>query len=187
MNSQLSSCISMKILCNENIRVNRGTIMWFLIVILIILVAMYAYNTNMKYNDTYQILQLKPHQLTQAIIDERNPIIIETSDMPNDVLMSTLLRNKHKSVRKVKANAELKNKARLKAFSYSKSGKAMVEIITPRHASIDKQDPEYQSMSIVLRKGHVLLLPFMWHFSSDRDLTTVDIHDSFSRLWSFVS
>jgi hypothetical protein len=160
--------------------------MWLLIVILVILLSVYAYNMNIKYNDTYQILQLKAQQLDDALIDERNPIIIETSDMLNDVLMAAVLRNKHKRVVKVKANDALENTARLKAFSYNKDGKAMIEIVTPKHAKQNKNDPDYQSMSIVLRKGHVLLLPFMWHFSSDHDLTTVDIHDWFSRLYSFL-
>jgi hypothetical protein len=163
--------------------------MWLLIIILIILSSLYAYNTyqmNMKFNTEYQILQLKPSQLTDAIIEERNPIIVETSDMVNDVLMSDVLRNKQKRVGKVREQTLLKNSAQLKALSYNKNDKAMVEIITPKHAQLDREDPEYQSMTIVLRKGHVLLLPFMWHFSSDRDLTTVDIHDWFSRILSHV-
>jgi len=108
--------------------------MWLLIVILVILLSVYAYNINIKYNDTYQILQLKAQQLDDALIDERNPIIIETSDMLNDVLMAAVLRDKHKRVVKVKANEALENTARLKAFSYNKDGKAMIEIVTPKHA-----------------------------------------------------
>lgn len=162
--------------------------MWLLIFILVILTAVYAYKTyniNTKFNSEYQILQLKPAQLTEDVLAERNPIIVETGDMVNDVMMSEVIRSKQKQVGKVRANTLLINNARLKALSYNKdSDKAMVEIITPKHAKLDKDDPEYQSMTIVLRKGHVLLLPIMWHFSSDHDLTTVDIHDWFSQIYS---
>ncbi len=164
--------------------------MMLLIFILVILTCLYAYkayNINTKaYNTEYQILQLKPAQLTEAILDERNPIIVETSEMMDDVLKSEVLRNKYKQIDKVRSNIRVGNNARLKAISYNKSDKAMVEIFTPKHAKLDKDDPEYQSMTIVLRKGHVLLLPFMWHFSSDHDLTTVDIHDWFSRIYSYM-
>jgi hypothetical protein len=163
--------------------------MWLLIIILVILASVYAYKTynkNIKYNSEYQILQLKPAQLTDAIIEERNPIIVETNEIVNEVLMSDVLRNKAKRVKKVKSNTQAKNDARLKVIYYNKDEKAMVEIINPKHSHLDKEDPQYQSMTIVLRKGHVLLLPFMWHFSSDRDLTSVDVHDWFSQMYSLM-
>jgi hypothetical protein len=163
--------------------------MWFLVLVLIILLCMYAYNIviqSMKYNEEYQILQLKPSQLDEAIIEERNPIVIETTDVVNDVLLSPVIKDKCKKVRKTEKDVQSVSKARLKAFSYNKDGSAVVEIITPKHAKMDKKDEEYKSMSIILRKGHVLLLPCMWHFVSDKALTTVDIHDWQSTIYSFV-
>jgi hypothetical protein len=160
--------------------------MLLLIIILVLLAMIYAYNSNVKYNTEYQILQLKPAQLNEAIIEERNPIIVETTQLLPDVLMSDVFRSKTKRVKRIRSNHRTKNCARVQAVSYNKGDKAMVEIITPKHAKIGTEEDDYQSMTIVLRKGHVLLLPFMWHFSSDRDLTTVEIHDWFSHIYSFV-
>lgn len=163
--------------------------MWFLVMVLIILLCVYTYNTvigSMKYNDDYQILQLKPSQLNESIIEERNPIVIETTDLVNDVLLLPILKGKRKQVRKIRKDVTYANKARLTAFSHKKDGSAVVEIITPKHAKMDKKDSEYKSMSIILRKGHVLLLPCMWHFVSDTPLTTVDIHDWQSTIYSFL-
>lgn len=163
--------------------------MWFLVLVLIILLCVYTYNivmNSMKYNEEYQIIQLKPSQLDESIIEERNPIVIETTDMVNDVLMSPVIKDKSKKVRKIEKDVQYVNKARLKAFSHKKDGSAMVEIITPKHAKMDKKDEQYKSMSIILRKGHVLLLPCMWHFISDKTLTTVDIHDWQSTIYSFL-
>ena len=163
--------------------------MWFLVLVLIILLCVYTYNNvmnSMKYNEEYQILQLKPSQLNESIIQERNPIVIETTDMVNDVLLSPVIKEKSKKIRKIEKDVPYVNKARVKAFSHKKDGSAVVEIITPKHAKMDKKDEQYKSMSIILRKGHVLLLPCMWHFVSDKALTTVDIHDWQSMIYSFL-
>ncbi len=149
-----------------------------LIAVLVILLASYIWS-NLKYNTVYQILQLKPEQLTHAVLAERNPIVVEgkhVQDVLEGAMRSMYVSKKLRSIGESKML--YKNGARFAVFFHNEDTKAIIEILTPMHAKLKPEDEQYQSVSIVLDKNHMLILPLFWSFRvSGTRVAAVMAHD----------
>ncbi len=157
-----------------------------LIAVLIILLAAYIWS-NLKYNTVYQILQLKPEQLTHAVLAERNPIVVEGKRL-HEVLEGAM-RSMYvsKKLRSIGDSQMLyKNGARFAVFFHNEDTKAVVEILTPMHAKLKPDDEQYQTVSVVLDKKHMLILPLFWSFRvSGTRVSAVMAHDLPSLMHDF--
>ena len=156
--------------------------------VLLIILVIYIWH-NLDARDSYEILQIKPNQLTSALLLEKNPIVIESNDAKN--IVETI---GHTNINQqvVESGIATKVKSRFAViFHRRQNTKVNVEIWTPKHWSIDKDDPEYKSMIIVLNDKHMLILPMLWRFKVlDKDVETVRVayvHDLFSSIYSMVT
>lgn len=159
-----------------------------LLLVLVVLVVMFIRN-GIKYKDTYEILQLKPPQLNATVLSERNPIVVEGKDIKRilDGPMSGMYIKKRVGATKPDALAQT-NTARFAVFFHNSDDKAVVEIATPKHAKLSPDHDDYQTVSVVLRKDHVLILPPYWTYKvSGSQVATVFAHDAFSLAYDFVT
>jgi hypothetical protein len=149
-----------------------------LIAVLVILLAAYIWS-NLKYNTVYQILQLKPEQLTHAVLAERNPIVVEGKHVQE--VLEGAMRSMYasKKLHSFGSSQMLhKNGARFAVFFHNEDSKAILEILTPMHAQLKPDDEQYQSVSVVLDKNHILILPLFWSFRvSGTRVAAVMAHD----------
>jgi len=157
-----------------------------LIAVLIILLVAYIWS-NLKYNTTYQILQLKPEQLTHTVLAERNPIVVEGKHVHQ--VLEGAMRSMYfsKKLRTIGESQMLyQNGARFAVFFHNEDTKAIVEILTPMHAKLKPEDDQYQSVSVVLDKNHLLILPLFWSFRvSGTRVAAVMAHDLPSLMHDF--
>lgn len=163
-----------------------------LIILLILVIVFYvvSYTShNLKSKDDYQILQLKPEQLTDDVLQEKNPIVVETKEAVHDILNRPQMQALHKKAKKSAPSAEWSaNKSRYGVFFHNKDDvRATVEIVTPKHSKMDPiTNPEFKSVSIILRKDHALILPMLWKYRVDAVVNIVSVDDLFSRVYSFI-
>lgn len=157
-----------------------------LIVLLLVVVVFYVLH-NLKYKEDYQILQLKPQQLSEEVLYEKNPVVVETQEAVHDILNTVALQPLYRSAKQSKATEQWSvNKSRYCVFFHNKDDvRATVEIATPKHGKLDPiTDPEYKSMSIILRKDHALILPMLWKYRVDAVINIVSLDDVFSKVYS---
>lgn len=157
-----------------------------LVAVLVILVVAYVWS-NLKYNTQYQILQLKPQQLTHDVLSERNPIVVEGKDIQGileGAMRSMYVKKRIGSV----GDSQLlhKNGARFALFFHNEDSKAVIEIATPKHAKMSPEEEDYQTVSVVLDKKHVLILPLFWSFKvSGCRVAMISAHDVSSLIYDF--
>ena len=153
-----------------------------LLIILIILVIVLYVRFNLKYSPNYEILQIYPSQITPELLNEKNPIVIETIEDKNvgDLITSAL---KYLYLYKLEymyqpKELPVKNNAKY-VFITTKSQNSDIEIINPKY----KQSDNYKSVSVKLNPKQVLILPSYWRFKCDNNLNCVSVHDLFSSFY----
>jgi hypothetical protein len=133
----------------------------------------------LKYQDHYEILQLRPSQLTPDILAEKNPIIVEgCADSANDMVESSLkymYLYKYNSKYEPKPDTLTKNYAKYLVLHSDKT--CIIEIVNPKY-----NDKEYQSVPIKIKPNTYLILPNLWKYKSEQEIECIFVHDVFSAI-----
>ncbi len=151
-----------------------------LLIILTILLFVIYTRYNLKYNPFTEILQIKPGQLTPAILMEKNPIIIENGFInPNDTIETSM---KYLYLYFNKGQKEPSNKLSTNQAKYALiyGNGVTVEIVNPKY----KNEENYPVLPIKLKHNQALILPMYWLYSNETSsIQIVYIHDMFSILY----
>jgi hypothetical protein len=160
----------------------------FLIVLLVLVSILYI-RFNLKYQDHYEILQVKPSKLTPDLLYEKNPIVIYSdrveglSDSPEEIINKSMkymylykYSNEYSPIDTI-----IENKA--KYLFISAKTNCEVDIINPKYKSTEN----YECATIKLKVGNILVLPCFWKYKSTSTLNCVFVHDIFSTVYHTTS
>ena len=160
-----------------------------LVLVLVIILLMYTWR-NLDARDVYEILQVKPPQLTAALLLEKNPIVVESNDAKAIVQGLGYTNINQQVVEGGEVVVKVKSRFAV-IFHRRENEKVQVQIWTPKHWGMAKDDPEYKSMTIVLNDKHMLILPMLWRYQVlDQNVKTmrvVNVNDLFSSMYSMVA
>lgn len=148
-----------------------------LLLTLIVLIIFLVLRFNLKYHDHYEILQVSPSQLTPSILNEKNPIVIynNSTDTPEGLVDKAM---KYMFLYKITQHYNDEKVHHIKskyALIYSQMLND-IEIINPKYSNAD----DYQSVSVKLQQGNLIILPMYWRFKSSKPCECIYIHDIFS-------
>jgi hypothetical protein len=135
---------------------------------------------NLKYNDAYEILQAKPQQLTPKLLHERNPIVVESLGHMSETITASfkyLYLYKKESI--VPIQEFITNTSRYCVIQNNDAAPVEVELLNPKY----KIGDNYQSVSIRLYAGNILVVPMYWRLRSTVPIGCVFLYDTFSAMY----
>lgn len=158
-----------------------------LVLVLVVLCSVLYIRYNLKYQDTYEILQLSPSKLTPAILAERNPIVVQNAGDMEDIVKKAF---KYTYLYKVKKKCDtpnndkpLKVKARFVILMPSDPDVSnyQVEIINPKY-----KGDSYQSVVVKMKTDQALIIPVFWRYKTTEPTKCIFLHDMFSCFYQSV-
>lgn len=155
-----------------------------LFIILIVLVIILYVRFNLKYNDYYEILQVKPGNLTPDVFNERKPIVIQNGNYTQQQIISSALRYMYINQYTITYEPNekpIENKAKFLFISVDKP--CEIEIINPKYKSID----DYESISVKLNTKNILVIPAFWKYKCQQKMTCTFVHDIFSLTYHTIT
>jgi hypothetical protein len=150
-------------------------------VVLILLVVLIYIRFNLKYNEETEIVQVRPSQLTPALLYERNPIVLEGSVVSTKEIVKKSMRYLYIYSNNVKKDATEKVEVNRSRFAVIQpaEGEAIINIINPKY----KGEEDYPVLPIKLRTTQALVLPMYWMFYNERPINIAYVHDTFSTFY----
>lgn len=148
--------------------------------LLVLLVIVYI-RYNLKYNDYYQILQTDLANFKEALLYEKNPLVITDMMYDQEDLLKTVFKYQFITASKWTYEPSMNNKYNYAKYLilYSKNenkSNVLVNIINPKYTN--EKDP--YKVAVKLNSKQTLIIPPKWMFHCDTELSCISVHDTFS-------
>ena len=150
-----------------------------LLIVLIILILLSYLRYNLKYRDEYEIIQLTPSKLTYDILNEKNPIVVDSDvgDVQGFVSKAFKYTYLYDSKRTIDSIDDIIDNNAKFVVLHTKEDNA-IEIMNPKY-----KKNNYKSVVVKIKRNQLLILPMYWRFKSSKSVECIFLHDIFSCLY----
>jgi hypothetical protein len=147
----------------------------YIVIILVVIIYIQYYN---KFKSDYNIIQTNLDTIDLSVLHEKYPIVIYEQIYEPHQLLTTLF--KYTFVKSETKTIDDTNKRRNDAkylILWGYEDDLLVDITSP-------SDNNY--ITIKLKPNQVLILPYQWHFNTNKNLQSIWLHDPISLLQKYL-